>query len=155
MTQYIVTFTSMIIDAESADDAIDRAGEFKGGGNWEAEEVAPPASATAHWAARRRDDGAIIGRFDDEREGRRWINERTMPWEFDLVDLSAPSPTNLDDAIEFATRLSNLNLVRSTLIGIFARRELEGGRAAAADHPLMKQIEAEKAVLEEQIILLV
>lgn len=31
-----VTFTSMLIDADSSEEAIDRAGEFKGGGQWEA-----------------------------------------------------------------------------------------------------------------------
>lgn len=37
--QYIVTFTSMVIEADDEDQAIDRACEFKGGGNWEALEV--------------------------------------------------------------------------------------------------------------------
>jgi hypothetical protein len=37
--QYVVTFTSMVIEAENEDEAIDKAGEFHGGGNWEAEEV--------------------------------------------------------------------------------------------------------------------
>ena len=37
--QWVVTFTSMVIEADDAEQAIDRAGEFKGGGNWEAEEV--------------------------------------------------------------------------------------------------------------------
>lgn len=37
--QYVVTFTSMVIEADTEEEAIDRACEFKGGGNWEAEEV--------------------------------------------------------------------------------------------------------------------
>lgn len=39
LKQWVVTFTSMVIEATTADEAIDKAGEFKGGGNWEAEEV--------------------------------------------------------------------------------------------------------------------
>ena len=34
-----MTFTSMQIEADNADEAIARAGEFKGGGHWEAVEV--------------------------------------------------------------------------------------------------------------------
>jgi hypothetical protein len=36
--QYVVTYTSMVIEADSEEEAIDRAGD-QGGGNWEAEEV--------------------------------------------------------------------------------------------------------------------
>lgn len=39
MPSYIVTYTSMAIDADTEEAAIDRAGDMKGGGNWEAEEV--------------------------------------------------------------------------------------------------------------------
>lgn len=42
MTKYVVTFTSMIIEAEDEDEAIERACEFKGGGHWEAKEVKEP-----------------------------------------------------------------------------------------------------------------
>lgn len=51
--QYIVTFTSMVIEADSEEEAIDRAGDFKGGGHWEAHllphphfEVIPTMSGT-------------------------------------------------------------------------------------------------------------
>lgn len=37
MPEYIVTFTSPVITADSPEEAIDRAGDFKGGGHWEAE----------------------------------------------------------------------------------------------------------------------
>ena len=37
--QYVVTFTSMVIEADDEEQAIDKAGDFKGGGNWEAAEV--------------------------------------------------------------------------------------------------------------------
>ena len=50
--QFVVTFTSMVIDAQDEDEAIDRAGEFKGGGNWEAQEVhleAQPATEVSNW----------------------------------------------------------------------------------------------------------
>lgn len=36
--RYIVTYTSMVIEADSAEDAIDRCMD-KGGGNWEAERL--------------------------------------------------------------------------------------------------------------------
>lgn len=36
---WLVTYTSMVIDARTASEAIDKAGDMKGGGNWEAEEV--------------------------------------------------------------------------------------------------------------------
>lgn len=39
MPEYLVTYTSMLIEADSEEAAIDRAGDFKGGGNWEAELV--------------------------------------------------------------------------------------------------------------------
>jgi hypothetical protein len=39
MPEYLVTYTSMVIEADDEDAAIDRAGDMKGGGNWEAEEV--------------------------------------------------------------------------------------------------------------------
>lgn len=37
--QFIVTFTSMVIEADDMDAAIERAAEMHGGGNWDAEEV--------------------------------------------------------------------------------------------------------------------
>jgi len=37
--QWVVTYTSMVVDARTATEAIDKAGDSKGGGNWEAEEV--------------------------------------------------------------------------------------------------------------------
>lgn len=36
LRRYIVTYTSMEIEAESEDEAIERADEMGGGGNWEA-----------------------------------------------------------------------------------------------------------------------
>lgn len=42
MPEYVVTFTSMVIDADDEEDAINRAGDFKGGGNWEAVEIPDP-----------------------------------------------------------------------------------------------------------------
>lgn len=36
---FVVTFTSLMIEADSPSEAIDRAGEFKGGGHWEARRV--------------------------------------------------------------------------------------------------------------------
>lgn len=64
--KYVVTFTSMVIDADSPDEAIDRAGEFKGGGNWEAEEV---SALRAHWledraAVERAIGGALTSAID-------------------------------------------------------------------------------------------
>lgn len=38
MSKYIVTFTSIVIEADSPDEAIEKACEFKGGGHWEAKE---------------------------------------------------------------------------------------------------------------------
>jgi hypothetical protein len=106
------------------------------------------------WAAQRRDDDAYVLTFETEREAQAWINERTMPWEFTAVDLDV-LPTNIDDAIRIANRLGDLSMVRATLIGIFRRRELDGGKAGAFEHPLMDRIEAEKLELEERLIHLI
>jgi len=111
------------------------------------------------WSIRSSDDGEVhIAGFATQREAQDWINERTMPWNF-YASEDGTMPTNIDDAVRYANRLGELSLVRATLIGILNRRpetELEGGwREALANHPLMQQIEAEKAVLEEQILLLI
>jgi hypothetical protein len=44
MPHYVVTFTSMVIEADSPEDAIDKAGDFKGGGSWEADLMPSPCS---------------------------------------------------------------------------------------------------------------
>lgn len=47
MPHYIVTMTSMVIEADSADEAIERAGDGNGGGNsWEAVQVEEPGWRT-------------------------------------------------------------------------------------------------------------
>lgn len=108
------------------------------------------------WAARRRDDDVFVATFETEAEVRAWINERIMPWEFEAANLTGgPLPTNIDDAIVIANRLGDLQMVRATLIGIFRRRELDGGTAGAFEHPLMDRIEAEKLELEERLIQLI
>lgn len=39
LRRFVVTYTSMVIEATDEEAAIERAGDFKGGGNWEAEEI--------------------------------------------------------------------------------------------------------------------
>jgi hypothetical protein len=49
MPTYQVTYTAMLIDADSEEEAIDRAiGDMRGGGHWEAKEVGFPV-ATSHY----------------------------------------------------------------------------------------------------------
>jgi hypothetical protein len=111
------------------------------------------------WVVRRDDDSTVVAWFPTKQEAWAFVHSRTMPWEFSVYGREEDEINNVSQAIEWSNRLSDLSLVRATLIGILARREdteLEGGwREALAAHPLMQRIEAEKAVLEEQILLLV
>jgi hypothetical protein len=111
------------------------------------------------WTVRRTDDHAAVAWFPTKEEAWAYVHSRTMPWEFHVYDAEEDVVNNVSQAIEWSNRLSDLNMVRATLIGILNRREeteLEGGwRKVLDEHPLMQRIEAEKAVLEEQILLLV
>lgn len=44
------------------------------------------------WEARRTEGDATVKAFESEREGRQWINERTMPWEFYLCSIPDDAP---------------------------------------------------------------
>jgi hypothetical protein len=73
---YIVTYISMVIEADSPEDAIARA-EDQGGGNWEASEV-----RDGEWAKRPTatefDHGITVGRYESEADGAHviWIDTK-------------------------------------------------------------------------------
>lgn len=108
------------------------------------------------WGVRRRDDDLVdpARTFATQREAQAWINERTMPWEFDAVDLDV-LPTNLDDAIAIVARIAQVRAVQTELRSAFAKRELDGGAKAAFDHPLYQQAVAELGDLHERMTLLI
>jgi hypothetical protein len=54
MPKFIVTYTSMVIEADDGDEAIDRATEFDGGGHWEATEV---VESDLGWVPKRKRNG--------------------------------------------------------------------------------------------------
>lgn len=70
MPDYIVTYTSMPIEADDENHAIDKAGDSKGGGNWEAEEVDlnPPAENTLERAIWRANKLIALGADEGEPE---------------------------------------------------------------------------------------
>lgn len=108
------------------------------------------------WGVRRRDDDLVdpARTFATQREAQAWINERTMPWEFDAVDLDV-LPTNLDDARAIVAEIHEIRAVQTELRSAFARRELDGGARAAFDHPLYLDAVRALEALHERLTLLI
>lgn len=77
--QWVVTYTSMTIDADTAEEAIDRAGDFKGGGNWEAEEVGDSPRESRDLPTGypfEFDHGITVGQYESDEDGAHlvWID---------------------------------------------------------------------------------